>query len=35
MEEIEDEDRSCPGGLKLSDPILLGPEDLAPISDDG
>jgi hypothetical protein len=35
MEEIEDEDRSRPGGLKLSDPILLGPEDLAPISDDG
>jgi hypothetical protein len=35
MEEIEDEDRSRPRGLKLSDPILLGPEDLAPISDDG
>jgi hypothetical protein len=35
MEEIEDEDQSRPGGLKLSDPILLGPEDLAPISDDG
>jgi hypothetical protein len=35
MEEIEDKDQSRPGGLKLSDPILLGPEDLAPISDDG
>ena len=37
MEEVEDEDRARPGGLKPSDPILLGPEeagDLAPASDE-
>jgi hypothetical protein len=32
---VSNEDRSRPEGLKLSDPILLGPEDLTPISDDG
>jgi hypothetical protein len=31
MEEIDDEDRPRPGGLKLSDPILLGPEEAVDI----
>jgi hypothetical protein len=31
MEEMDDENRPCPGGLKLSDPILLGPEEAVDI----
>jgi hypothetical protein len=31
MEEIDDEDQPRPGGLKLSDPILLGPEEAADV----
>jgi hypothetical protein len=27
VEEVDDVDKPCPSGLKISDPILLGPED--------
>jgi hypothetical protein len=37
VEDIDEEEEPCQSGLKLSDPILLGPEeavDFAPASDE-